>query len=223
MPQSQRSEYAAVTPNLLCHPDSVKGLTPKLNWLLDKFRSEDAIVFLDDDLVGLARCFISPGEKGATIKEPALIHEIIEHTAQLAADLDAHLFGWEASNGALRYYTGFKPIMLSGYINGCAIGFRRGHGLRYDERIVAKNDYDICLMNAYLHRRCLKNSRYTFNQRETFVGIGGQSAWRNSETEKRDVALLRQKYGDVIRAGGFSGTRKRDYAGVEKIELHLPF
>lgn len=103
VPQSQRSDYLAVTPNLLCHPDSVKGLTPKLNWLLEKFRSEDAVVFLDDDLVALARCFNSPGEGGTNVKNPVLVHEIIAHTAQLAADLDAHLFGWEASNGALRY------------------------------------------------------------------------------------------------------------------------
>jgi hypothetical protein len=83
---------------------------------------------------------------------------------------------------------------------------------------------DICLLNAYHHRRCPKKTRYTFNQRETFTGIGGQSAWRNSETEKSGVTLLRRKYGpEVIRCGGFNGTRKRDYAGVEKIELHLPF
>jgi hypothetical protein len=223
VPQSQRRQYAAVVPEILCHPDSVRGLTPKLNWILDRFKSEDAIVFLDDDLVSVARCFVGPGEMATTIRQPALVHEIIEHTAQLAADLDVKMFGWEASNGAIRYYTGLKPIMLTGYINGCAMGYRRGHGLRFDESIVAKNDYDICLMNAYLHRRCLKNCRYTFNQKATFTGAGGQSAWRNSETEKNDVRLLRQKYGDVIRAGGFSGTRKRDYAGVAKIEMHLPF
>ena len=26
-----------------------------------------------------------------------------------------------------------------------------------------------------------------------------------------------------LRTGGFSGTRKRDYAGVAKITMHLPF
>ena len=42
------------------------------------------------------------------------------------------------------------------------MGFRRGHGLRFDERIVAKNDFDIAAMNALRHRICLKDYRYTF-------------------------------------------------------------
>lgn len=103
------------------------------------------------------------------------------------------------------------------------MGFRRGHGLRFDERIVAKNDFDIAAMNAWKHRLCVKDCRYTFCQKETFTGKGGQAAFRTSQTEKRDVALLQQKWGDVFGFGGHSGTRKRDYAGVQKITMRLPF
>lgn len=209
-------------PHVLTHPDSVKGLTPKLNWCFDNIRDPESLVFLDDDLTSLQRCFVEPGEE-ATIRDPALILEVIRHTFVLARDLGAFYFGWEASNGALRYYTGLKPHSLTGYINGCAMGFRTGHGLRFDERIVAKNDFDIAAANAYIHRFCLKNTRYTFCQAGTFTAKGGQAAHRNSTTEKRDVALLRRKWGDLFRFGGHSGTRKRDYAGVQKITMHLPF
>lgn len=227
VPESQLASYKPIasprggTIQVLTHPDSVKGLTPKLNWLLDRFASED-VVFVDDDITSVQRCFVEKGED-ATIRDPQLIEEIIRATAVLAADVGAYYFGWEASNGALRYYTGLKPIMLTGYINGCAMGFRRGHGLRFDERIVAKNDYDMAAQNARRHRICLKNCRYTFVQKETFVGRGGQAAFRSSQTEKRDVELLRRKWGDVFRMGGHSGTRKRDYAGAVKITMHLPF
>jgi hypothetical protein len=207
---------------ILSHPDSVKGLTPKLNWILDFYEDEDAIVFVDDDIVGVQRCFTERGEE-STIRDPATIEAIIHATHILARDVGAYYFGWEASNGALRYYTGLKPIMLTGYINGCAMGFRKGHGLRFDERIIAKNDFDIAAMNAHKHRLALKNCRYTFCQKETFKGRGGQAAYRTSATEKRDVELLRRKWGDVFNFGGHSGTRKRDYAGVQKITLNLPF
>lgn len=206
---------------MIVHPDEVKGLTPKLNWLLDRYAMDD-VVFVDDDITSVQRTFVERGEE-ATIRDPSLIDEIIRSTAILASDVGAYYFGWEASNGALRYYTGLKPHMLTGYINGCAMGFRRGHGLRFDERIVAKNDYDMAAQNAHRHRLCLKNCRYTFCQKETFVGRGGQAAFRTSQTEKRDVALLRQKWGDIFRHGGHSGTRKRDYAGAVKITMHLPF
>ncbi len=207
---------------LITHPDSVKGLTPKLNWLLDRLSDYEAVVFVDDDILTVQRCFVERGEE-ATIRDPRLIEAIILNTFILARDVGAFYFGWEASNGALRYFTGLKPIALTGYINGCAMGFRRGHGLRFDERIVAKNDFDIAAANAFAHRMCVKDCRYTFCQKETFVGKGGQAAFRTSITEKRDVELLRKKWGDIFHAGGFSGTRKRDYAGAQKITMHLPF
>ena len=223
VPESQKSEYLKAGREVLAHPDSVKGLTPKLNWLLDRFSGED-VLFCDDDLVSVQRCFLAPDDKEPRlIKDPDLVMEIIEHTAQLAADVGAYLWGFEASSGAIRYYTGLKPMTLTGYINGCTIGFRKNHGLKFDERIVAKNDYDICAMNAWRHRICFKNLRYCFTQKETFTGKGGQSAYRTSATEERDVQLLLKKYGPIIRAGGHSGVRKRDYAGAKKIELLLPF
>ena len=224
VPESQRAEYQCRVPRkrIVTHPDAVKGLTPKLNWIFDHVRDSEAIVFVDDDITSLQRCFTDPGED-ATIRDPALIEEIIRATFILARDTGAFYFGWEASNGALRYYTGLKPFMLTGYINGCAMGFRTGHGLRFDERIVAKNDFDIAAANAHKHRLTFKNCRYTFCQAETFKGRGGQAAFRTSATERRDVELLQRKWGDVFNFGGHSGTRKRDYAGVQKITLNLPF
>jgi len=230
VPESQREEYARVvgSDHIRTHPDAVKGLTPKLNYMLEAFDNykfagnADALVFVDDDILSVQRCFTEKGEP-ATIRDPELIEAIITNTARLARDVGAFYFGWEASNGALRYYTGLKPFMLTGYINGCAMGFMRGHGLRFDERIVAKNDFDIAAMNAWKHRLCVKDCRYTFCQKETFTGRGGQAAFRTSQTEKRDVELLRKKWGDIFRFGGHSGTRKRDYAGVQKITMNLPF
>jgi glycosyltransferase involved in cell wall biosynthesis len=224
VPASQRADYAKIVGagRVLTHPDSVKGLTPKLNWIFDHVRDREAIVLVDDDIASLQRCFVEPGEE-STIRDPLLIEEIIRATFIMARDIGAFYFGWEASNGALRYYTGLKPFMLTGYINGCAMGFRTGHGLRFDPRIVAKNDFDIAAANAHRHRMCFKNCRYTFCQKETFTGKGGQAAFRTSATEKNDVDLLRRKWGDVFNFGGHSGTRKRDYAGVQKITLNLPF
>jgi hypothetical protein len=225
VPARQRAEYVKVAGDgrVFTHPDSVKGLTPKLNWIFDSLcYDSEAIVLIDDDITSMQRCFVEPGEE-STIRDPQLIEEIICATFILARDVGAFYFGWEASNGALRYYTGLKPFMLTGYINGCAMGFRTGHGLRFDPRIIAKNDFDIAAMNAYRHRICFKNCRYTFCQKETFTGKGGQAAFRTSATEKNDVDLLRRKWGDVFNFGAHSGTRKRDYAGVQKITLNLPF
>jgi hypothetical protein len=228
VPESQASEYQKRLEHdrspaqVVTHPDTVKGLTPKLNWCLDRYRDEEAIIFVDDDITTIQRTFVEPGED-SIIRDPAQVLEIIEHTHQLALDMGVMFFGWEANNGAIRYHDGLKPFQMTGYINGCAMGFRRGHGLRFDERVVAKNDFDISAMNAFKHRRILRNNRYLFCQKATFVGKGGQAAFRNSDTERRDVELLRRKWGPIFHFGAQSGTRKRDYAGVQKITMHLPF
>jgi hypothetical protein len=223
VPKSQAADYRRSSgADVLAHPDSVRGLTAKLNWILDRFKTEDHLLLLDDDLTALAKCFIPPGEKYCHSRDPAHIAAVIRQTAQLAQELGAYLWGFEANHEAIRYYTGLKPFMLTGYINGCATGFRRGHGLRYDERIVAKNDFDLCCLNAWRHRLVFKNCRYAWVQKNTFCGQGGQSHWRTSQTERNDVALLQRKYGDVIQVSQ-PRHNKRAMAGAMKITLSLPF
>lgn len=206
------------------HPDSIHGLTPKLNWMLKHLADEEGIVFLDDDLEYLCRCFTTKSDASVRkVTEARVIFEIIMQTAALAREAGGFFFGWESSESTIRYYSGLDPFKFTGFINGCAMGFLAGHGLRFDEAIVAKNDYDICALNAFRHRICFKDTRYAFCQRETFVGSGGQSFFRNSQTEARDIAILRRKYGDVIQVGKQGGTRKRDYAGVQKVTLKLSY
>jgi hypothetical protein len=225
VPESQADEYEAVTPGrVVAHPDAIVGLTPKLNWMLTHLDDGDALVFLDDDLQYLCRCFTDPTEAASRkITDPATIESIIAQTYTVAAGVGAYYFGWETSETTIRYYSGLQPFRLTGFINGCAMGFRSGHALRFDERIVAKNDYDIAALNAFRHRICLRDTRYAFSQRDTFTGEGGQSFFRNSATELRDADILRAKYGEVIHIGKQGGTRKRDYAGAVKVTLSLPF
>lgn len=225
MPESQRAEYqAAGCVDVHTHPDSIRGLTPKLNWMLDHLVPDEDAIFLDDDLEYLCRCFVEKRDGfERKVTQADLILEILRGTAAIARECGAFFFGWETSESTIRYYSGLDPFKFTGFINGCAMGFIAGHGLRFDESIVAKNDYDICALNAFRHRICLKDTRYAFCQRATFTGSGGQSFFRNSETEARDIAILRRKYGEVIQVGKQGGTRKRDYAGVQKVTLRLPF
>jgi hypothetical protein len=224
VPESQADAYRAVVPHVVTHPDAIVGLTPKLNWMLAHLDDGAGLVILDDDLEYLCRCFGTPAENAQRkVTDPDVIRDVIGHTAQVASDFGAKLFGWQSTPESIRYYSGHRPFSLTGFINGCAMGFLPGHGLRFDERIVAKNDYDLCCLNAYRNRILLRDDRYAFCQRETFTGSGGQSFYRSSTSEQRDVEILRRKYGDVIQLGKLGGTRRRDYAGVQKVTLSLPF
>lgn len=225
VPESQRDDYLAVTPHVVTHPDSVVGLTPKLNWMLANLMDDEGMIFLDDDLGYMRRNFVGMDESAdrRDTTDPDEIEAVLRETYELAVEFGAFFFGWETSVQSIRYYSGHKPFALTGYINGCAKGFRAGHGLRYDERIIAKDDYDVSALNAYRHRICLRNGMYAFAQANTFKGSGGLSHFRNSETEARDCRILQEKYGDLFTLGAQGGTRKRDYAGVQKVTMHLPY
>lgn len=96
VPKSQYAEYGKVAgpKRVLTHPDSVKGLNPKLNWILENVADPEAIVLIDDDITSVQRCFVQPGEQ-SSITDPVLIEEIIRHTYILARDVGAYYFGWE--------------------------------------------------------------------------------------------------------------------------------
>jgi hypothetical protein len=206
---------------ILSHPDTVKGLAAKRNWILRRFEREDAVVMLDDDLTGLARLSEPPRSKLGKIVDPALIEEIIANDARLAAECGCFLFGWQAADHP-EYYSGHKPIALTGFVNGCAIGFRRGHGLSFDERIVAKEDFDISAANAYRNRKCFRDLRYAFCRAPALAG--GQYTIRRTWQEKTAVEELKRKWGEVIAERPGAEKRKEAYyIGPQKIDLRLPF
>jgi hypothetical protein len=235
VPRSQSHNYAArlekdrkpgqpnAVSRIIPHPDTIIGKPAKLNWLFDCFPDRD-LVFLDDDIAGCVLAFAERGESTKT-HDPVHVAEIIQHTTNLARDMGAFFYGWGKPGNPALYYSGLEPFTLTGYINGLSFGFRAGHGLRFDERLTAKADYDISLQNARQHRVCLRDNRFCFESRKTFRNPGGMSLLRNSVTEKRDLDILRQKWGAAIGVprGGTGRSTARGYAGVTRLELRLPF
>ncbi|MFM8357765.1 MAG: hypothetical protein ACKOET_04335, partial [Verrucomicrobiota bacterium] len=128
IPESQVEDYARTLPrsSLLPHPDSVRGLAPKLNWMYRQMEGEAAFMVMDDDVLYMARCFTNLGEK-AKVEDPDMVHEIIDNTARMAADVGACLFGFAPNQTGIRFYTGLKPFALSGFVLGACQGFLRGH------------------------------------------------------------------------------------------------
>jgi hypothetical protein len=128
--------------------------------MLENLVGDEDAVFLDDDLEYLCRCFVDRGEQERRkVTEAGLIFEILQETAAVARELGAFFFGWESSESTIRYYSGLDPFKFTGFVNGCAMGFIAGHGLRFDESIVAKNDYDA---RAEIKSRVVDNALVVF-------------------------------------------------------------
>ena len=68
------------------------------------------------------------------------------------------------------------------------MGIRGGGNLKVGGEISRR----VSTANAHLHRLCLRNCWHTFCQAKTFKSTEGQSAFRTSGTENRDIAPLRK-------------------------------
>ncbi|MCC2546419.1 hypothetical protein LJY25_08180 [Hymenobacter sp. BT175] len=217
IPESQLAEYRRAHPGteLVTHPDSVVGLAAKRNWMYHHFGD---MLQLDDDITDFRRMYLPPGEKMSI--EPARAMAIIQETAYAAKQAGAYLWGF-SSNPNPTMFKALNPISLTGYVTGCATGLLKGSKLWYNSQIICNEDYWISCLNAYHHRLIWKDMRFTFIQKDTFVGQGGLAEFRNLDAEQADYELLRRCFGDVIQKKKDNVLAKRKHQFQKT--LKIPF
>lgn len=192
VPESELQEYKKHNEcNIITHPDSIKGLGRKRNWILEKYKS---VVMLDDDLKGMKRLYT---KDQASMLTPSESYQRIQETYFAAKQSGAKLFGFNHVVNPLMYKS-LEPIKLTGYINGCCIGIIENDKLKFHEDIIAVNDFYISLLNAYYFRYLYKDSRFCLSQDGIKKNVGGLAKFRNEETEKKDFILLKKLFGDAI-------------------------
>ena len=192
--ESQAMVYKACNPKIeiVTHPDSIKGLARKRDWIIKHFGD---VFMLDDDIDHLVRLYTEKGESSRV--EPDLARQIILQTAQACKDAGAFVFGFSTSPAPVSYNS-LNPIQLSGYVTGCAHGVLSGSKLWYNPDIICNEDFWISCLNAYFHRMIWKDTRYYFSQKDTFVNRGGLAEFRNVDAEEKDFNLLRKVFGEEI-------------------------
>lgn len=228
VPESQEAEYAKTVgaDRVMTHSNELIGKVAKLNHCLDTVDA-DALVFLDDDILAMARCWRSASSTSdAMVTDPDFVHDVIVKTADMASQIKASLFGWSSSARHAVYYTGLRPFRLKGFVNGAAMGFIRGHNLRFDIRVAGKEDYDMSLQNAFKHRYCFVDQRFAFQFQPSFVSPGARM--RTTQREREVIALLQKKWGESIyvmskSAGSDARLNRKARAGVDTLAIRVPW
>lgn len=214
--ESQAKLYQACNPGIeiVTHPDSVKGLARKRDWIIKHFGD---VFMLDDDIDTLKRVYTEKGEE--TDVDPDVAYDIIQATAAACRETGFFGFGFSTSPTPL-HFDSLNPIRLTGYLTGCAHGVLKGSKLWYNPDIVCNEDYWISCLNAYHHRGVFKDLRFYWAQRDTFVNRGGLAEFRNLEAEEADFKLLQRVFGhDVISLRKNKGSMKHPFQKTFK----LPF
>lgn len=202
VPEAQAAAYRTAHPaaEVVTHPDGVNGIMAKRQWMLDRW-AEVALVMLDDDIVSMRRMYRPPlvGYPRKSTIAPDLAREIIERTAETAAEMGSKLFGW-ASHCNPQTYQPLKPFGHGGYCCGGAMGFLPGHNLHFPADVMLPGcDYWVCALNAYHNRFAFYDRRFGFEFRSTYDNPGGMSEFRGPDGEAAGLAWLKVQFGDAIK------------------------
>jgi hypothetical protein len=216
VPDSQYKAYKKAQPELeyIAHPDSVKGLTAKRQWIYEEFGN---VFMIDDDVKHFKRMYTEKGEEDTLTSEEA--YWVVQWAANMAHMMGAYLFGFNKDANPAAYLE-MRPIRLTGYVGG-VIGMLEGSDLYYDTGQSVVEDYWICALNAYKHRYMFIDTRFSTVGKDTFGNAGGCAEYRTKDLERDDTLWLRKKFGEAIALKEDTGlsTRKHEYMRT----LKLPF
>lgn len=199
--ESQAEKYRLFNPEceIVTHPDDVRGLIPKRNWMAKHFGD---LFMVDDDVCEFKKLCNVAGEKAA-IKDPKIIQQKVEELHELATMLDVHLWGYTQKNTPVQYNEQ-EYLSMRVAVTGCSYGVRYNENIWWNEELKLKEDFWINCYVKFKERRFLSDCRYTFVQRDTFVNSGGLSEIRNHEEEKRSILFLRKNFGESVQIKGQS-------------------
>lgn len=215
VPESEKEEYEKYNPDMPIetHPDSVKGIAAKRQWIIEHHKN---VFMLDDDIKCLCRLYVESGEDVRMTKEEA--YDIIQYIGNCAHLAGCYLFGLNKEKTPLTYISQ-RPIWLTGIIYG-SCGILDGGGLYYNERCTLTEDYWLCAYNAYKNRICWIDTRFAeMAGGDAFGNKGGCATYRTVEKNEQETLYLRQLFGDAIqiKKGSQIGHSKMRYAATLKI------
>lgn len=172
---------------LLVHPDSLKGIVPKRQWILDVVK-EKCVFQCDDDIYEVIAL---TGYRPRKITDPNAVFRIIMNSASICESLGLGLFGFTSIPKPL-YAPDNRPFAFCSVIMG-AFGII-GRDLHYDQKLVTREDADITLQGLARYRVNWIDTRFCFNG-EAWDNIGGLQSIRSKEQEERDMAYMKSKWG----------------------------
>jgi len=152
----------------------------------------DCVVMLDDDIRVISR-YINKVRYDYKKEE---IENLFLKCAVLARDWRVYLWGFNCSSDPQNYRE-YTPFSTVSFIGGPVQGIMIGGGCWYDERLSLKEDYDMTIQQLY-RNRCVLRFNYLNYTAKQFIQQGGCAVYRNLQEEKKQLELLKKKWGDDI-------------------------
>jgi hypothetical protein len=195
--ESQAPAYAAAHPDseLVVHPDSVVGIAPKRQWLVDRYEN---VMMFDDDVTTIVDMQVPAGEQ-QKIRDPQKIRDIVHRLFSMGEAMGAHVVGLSTYADPVLYRPQ-KPFSLRHMVSGHCLGIRRDDRLRFpDLANLLTDDLWISAMSAYYHRVLLTDNRYGTGVAKTWHETGGMATHRTWSRVVDNERFLTELFGEAIR------------------------
>jgi hypothetical protein len=196
--ESQVDDYRRAHPDqeLIVHPDSVVGIAPKRQWLVDKFGD---VMMFDDDLTAIVDLTVAAGEGDGKIRNPDVIRDLVYRLFDMGEALGAFVVGF-SSYTVPAMFRPQNPYSFKQMVSGHCLGIRR------DERIRLPNmpkmltdDLFVSALSMHHHRMTLTELRYGAAVADTWGATGGMATHRTWQTMVENEQLMVDHFGDAIR------------------------
>lgn len=181
--------------NIVACPEGVQGNVCRVrNHILDTEFEDgaDAVLLIDDDFKGM---YYFQEEEPHKV-DPDNFECYIKKFTVMAQDMGAYLWGINI-NPDKQLYREYTPFSTTSYIGAPFMCFLNGGGIRFDERLPLKEDYDITLQHLKIHRKVLRVNAFYYRVKQS-EQEGGCATYRNFKEEKRQLELLQEKWGSDI-------------------------
>jgi hypothetical protein len=197
IPEAQKKEYEQSNPDMeiLCHPNDVIGLSPKRQWVYQKFGD---CFQVDDDISYIMRVYLAEYNRIKLKLTPKESYDLIQDTYYFCKDAGFKLFGFNNTNHP-KGYSGNEPLYFNKYITGGAFGIMKDSNLYFPNfPYFVGEDYFINGINAYHNRASFIDGRFAFQFNNTEKGQGGCADYRTEERRRETYIYLKKMFGDAI-------------------------
>lgn len=217
--ESEGGVYKDMNPDceIVTHPDSVKGLPAKRNWMVQHFGE---LFMLDDDVISFQPQYYDLETSAADITNPEVARRIIEKLWTVAKMLNVHLFGFSRAQRPV-FYEPAKPYVMDERVTGCSYGVIKSKNTFWPKELVLKEDFWISGYVKYTERLVLIDKRYAFKQKDTFINPGGLSEYRNTDRELEAMMYIKKNFGDCVKIKSDNGLLKNKMQ--INISMSFPF
>lgn len=176
-------------------PESVRGITPTRNWILEN-SGHERVVFIDDDSTKQGYVhLLAESAKHVKLSADEWMRQF-ERCFDVCEEMGLSLWGLN-TEGSTRSFYPYKPFIFRTYVTGSCMGVLASKN-RFNEAYPVKEDYELCL-------RCIKRDggvlgvRYLYWQTEHWTKDGGCKDYRTQAMEDEAIQRLMREYPGMIR------------------------